>query len=84
MIHFQVIYNCEVKVNVKKQFKYFLNKSWSQHPSKQQLYGHLPPILQTIQVRQIRYRGHCLTKKKTNLTKHILSWTPTYGHTSVC
>ena len=28
-----------------------LNKSWNQHLTKQQLYGHLPPITQTIQVR---------------------------------
>ena len=28
-----------------------LNKSWRQHPTKQQLYGHLPPITKTIQVR---------------------------------
>ena len=29
-----------------------LNKSWKQHLTKQHLYGHLPPIKQTIQVRQ--------------------------------
>ena len=33
-----------------------LNKSWRQRPSKQQLYGHLPPITKTIQVRRTR---HC-------------------------
>ena len=26
-----------------------LNKSWKQHPTKQQFYGHLPPILQAIE-----------------------------------
>ena len=37
-----------------------LNKSWKQYPTKeQQLYGHLPPISQTIQVRQTRYVEHC-------------------------
>ena len=25
-----------------------LNKSWKQHPTKQQLYSYLPPISQTI------------------------------------
>ena len=25
-----------------------LNKSWRQHPTKHQLYGHLPPITKTI------------------------------------
>ena len=28
-----------------------LNKSWQQHPTRHQLYGHLPPITKTIQVR---------------------------------
>ena len=27
-----------------------LNKYWKQHPTKQQLYGYLPPILKTFQV----------------------------------
>ena len=26
-----------------------VNKSWKQHPTKQQLYDHLPPISKTIQ-----------------------------------
>ena len=32
-----------------------LNKSWRQHPTKHQLYGHLPPIMKTIQVRWTRH-----------------------------
>ena len=36
-----------------------LNKSWRQHPTKQKLYGHLPPITKTIQVRRNRHAGHC-------------------------
>ena len=28
-----------------------LNKSWRQHPTKHQLYGHLPPITKTIKIR---------------------------------
>ena len=34
-----------------------LNKSWQQHPTRHQLYGHLPPITKTIQVRQTRQAG---------------------------
>ena len=30
-----------------------------QHPTNQQLYGHLPPITKTIQVRRTRYAEHC-------------------------
>ena len=37
--------------NYTKILRAVLNKSWKQHFSKQQLYGHLPPILQIIQVR---------------------------------
>ena len=36
-----------------------LNKYWRQHPTKQQLYGHIPPIMKTIQVRGTRHVGHC-------------------------
>ena len=36
-----------------------LNKSWWQHPTRHQLYGHLPPIMKTIQVRRTRHAGHC-------------------------
>ena len=35
-----------------------LNKSWRQHPTKQHLYGHLPPITKTIQIRRTRHAGH--------------------------
>ena len=29
-----------------------------QHPTKQQLYGHLPPITKTIKIRETRHAGH--------------------------
>ena len=35
-----------------------LIKVWKLHPTKQQLYGHLPHILQAIQERQARLAGH--------------------------
>ena len=34
------------------------NKSWRQHPIKQQLYSHLPPITKTIQVRRTKRAEH--------------------------
>ena len=40
-----------------------LNKSWMQHPTKQQLYGHLLPITKSIQVRQTRHVVHCWRTK---------------------
>ena len=58
-----------------------LNKSWKQNPTKQQLYGHLPPITKTIQVRWTRHEGHCW-RSKDKLIRDILQWTPTHGCTS--
>ena len=34
--------------NYTRMLRAILNKSWRQHPTKQQLYGHLPPITKTI------------------------------------
>ena len=59
-----------------------LNKSWKQHCIKQQLYSHLPPISQTIQVRQARHAEH-YWEIKDELISNIILWTPTHGHTSV-
>ena len=54
-----------------------MNKSWGQHPTKQ-LYGHLPLISKTIQVRRTRHAGHCWGSWD-ELISGILIWTPTYG-----
>ena len=55
-----------------------LNRSWRQHPTRHQLYGHLPPIMKNIQVRRTRHAGHCW-RSKDELTSDVLLWTPTYG-----
>ena len=55
-----------------------LKKSWRQHPTKHQLYGHLPPITKTTQVRLARHAGHCW-RSRDELISDILLWTPTYG-----
>ena len=55
-----------------------LNKSWRQHPTRHQLYGHLPPIMKTIQVRRARHAGHCW-RSKDELVSDVLLWTLTYG-----
>ena len=60
-----------------------MNKSQKQHPTKQQLYYHLPPISETIQVGQTRYAGHCWGNKDKHISDFLL-WTPTHGHTSDC
>ena len=55
-----------------------LNKSWRQHPTRHQLYGHLPPITKTIQVRRTRHAGHCW-RSRNELISDVLLLTPTYG-----
>ena len=56
------------------------NKSWRQHSTRHQLYGHLPPITKTIQVRRTRYAGSCW-RNRDELISDVLLWTPTYGRT---
>ena len=55
-----------------------LNKSWGQYPTKHQLYGHLPPITKTIQVRRTKHAGH-YWRSRDELIRDVLLWTPTYG-----
>ena len=55
-----------------------LNKSWQQHPTKHQLYGHQPPITKTIQVRRTRHAGNCWGSRD-ELISDVLLWTPIYG-----
>ena len=45
--------------NYTRMLRAILNKSWRQHLTKHQLYGHLPPITKIIQVRRTRHTGHC-------------------------
>ena len=61
-----------------------LNKSWVLHRTKKHMYGHLPPISQSIQVRPTRYAGHCW-RSKDNLisevlqsTEHMNTWNDNY------
>ena len=63
-----------------RMLRAILNKSWRQHPTKHQLYGHLTPITKTIQVRRTRHAGHCW-RSRDELISDVLLWTPTYGRT---
>ena len=64
--------------NYTRMLRAVLNKSWRQHPTRLQLYRHLPPITKTIQVRRTRHAGHCW-RSKDELIRDVLLWTPTYG-----
>ena len=64
--------------NYTRMLRAILNKSWQQHPTRHQLYGHLPPITKTIQVRRTRHAGHCW-RSRNELISDVLLWTPTHG-----
>ena len=55
-----------------------LNKSWRQHTPKQQLYGHLPPVMKTIKIRQTRHARHNW-RSRDELVSDVLLWTPSHG-----
>ena len=58
--------------NYTRMLRAILKKSW------RQLYGHLPPITKTIQVRRTRHAGHCW-RSRNELISDVLLWTPAYG-----
>ena len=66
--------------NYTRMLRAILNKSWRQHTTRHQLYGHLPPITKTIQVRRTRHAGHCW-RSRDELIRDVLLWTP---HTWPC
>ena len=66
--------------NYTRMLRAILNKSWWQHPTRHQLYGHLPPITKTIQVRRTRHVGYCW-RSRDELISDVLLWTPTHGCT---
>ena len=64
--------------NYTRMIRAILNKSWQPHPTRHQLYGHLPPITKTIQARRTRHAGHCW-RSKDEIVSDVLLWTPAYG-----
>ena len=64
--------------NYIRMLRAILNKSWRQHPTRHQLYGHLHLITKTIKVRRTRHAGHCWSSGN-ELISDVFLWTPTYG-----
>ena len=65
--------------NYTRMLRAVLNKSCKQHPTKQLLYGYLPPISCTIQIRRARH----VVEKKYELIREVLWSTSTQGHPSI-
>ena len=63
--------------NYTRMLRAILNKSWRQHPTKQQLYGHQPPITKTIKIRRTRHAGHCW-RSRDELKSDVLQWTSSH------
>ena len=64
--------------NYTRMLRAISNKSWRKHPTRNQLYGHLPAITKTIQVRRTRHAGPCW-RKRDEFISDVLLWIPTYG-----
>ena len=64
--------------NSTRMLREILNRPWRQHPTKQQLYGHLPPVTKTIQIRRTKHARHCW-RNRDELISDVLSWTPSHG-----
>ena len=64
--------------NYTRMLRAILNRSWQQHPTGRQLYGHLPPITKTIQARRTRHAEHCW-RSEDEIVSDVLLWTPAYG-----
>ena len=69
----------KIDSNYTRMLRAILNKSWRQHSTKPQLYGHLPPITKTIKVRWTRHAGHCWRSRDELISDVPLS--PSYGQT---
>ena len=68
--------------NCTRMQRAILKKSWKQHPTKQQLHGHLPPISKTIQIRRTRHAGHCW-RSKDEVVSDVILWTLPNGRAGV-
>ena len=63
--------------NCTRMLQAILNKSWKQHTTKQQLYGHLPSISKIIHIRWTRQVGHCW-RRKDKVISDDLQQTPSH------
>ena len=68
--------------NYTRILRAILNKSWRHHPTKQQLYGHLPLTTKTIKIRRPGHAEHCW-RRRDELVSNILLWTPSHGRRKV-
>ena len=82
-----LLYGCTTRTLTKRlekkldgNYTRILKKSWRQHATRHQLYGHLPPITKIIHVRRTRHAKHCW-RSRDEIISEVLLWTPKYGRT---
>ena len=68
--------------NYTRMLRPILNKSWRQHTTKQQLYGHLPSMTKTIKIRRPRHSGH-RWRSRDELISDVLLWSPSHRRSKV-
>ena len=59
-----------------------LNISWREHPTKERLYGKLPPLSSTIIKTRMRFAGHVF-RNKDELASEVITWQPRRGRSNV-
>ena len=81
-----LLYGCTTWTLTKRMVKILIaiTQEWCEqywtspgNKTQKQLYGHLPPILKTTQVRWTRHAGHCWISQD-ELISGILLWTPSH------
>ena len=50
-----------------------LNVTWRDHISNEELYGDLPPISTSLQIRRLQFSGHCWRSKNETVSQLLLS-----------
>ena len=63
----------KVDANYTRMLREILNKSWRQHPTRHQLYGHLSPITKTV--RRTRHAKDWW-RSRDELISDVLQWIP--------
>ena len=61
--------------NYTRMMRAILYISWQQHPTRHQLYGHVPSIAKTIKARRTRHTRHCW-RSNDEIISDVLPWTP--------
>ena len=66
--------------NYTRMLRAILNKSWRQHTTRHQLYGHLTPITKTIQVRRTRLMDPHIWPSKSRTTSTNIHSATMWGY----